>query len=238
MRGAEQAVSGLKQNERRVVPVKILNIERHGVDELMEGLRRVSMLTRPDIFIYREACISLEKIRPDHLSPPQSYILSPELRKVRELRWQLKEFGVDLFCLDGYVSIYLEEGGGPVDVLPPVVEESVEEDGSVHSIICDGMHRVSLARMEWSIPQVVFVRGIPKDKPYYAYPVPGGWGAVTLREDLPEGFIKKWHRVRDYKTLYRNFNSAFSNVGGPRGRFLKRDGTQNSAGIKNPEQKE
>lgn len=201
--------------------MKILRVEKHGSGELIERLRRVSMLTNPEIFIYRESLVSLEKIRTEFLSPPQSYILSAELQKVRNLRWQLKEFGVELFSLDGYVSVYLEGYEEPVDVLPPVVEESVEQDGSVHNIICDGMHRVSLARMEWVIPQVVFIRGIPRDKPYYAYPVPGGWNQVVIRDDLPEGFIKKWHRIKEYKTLYRDFNSAFTNVGGPRGRFVK-----------------
>lgn len=201
--------------------MKIVKVEKHGSGELIERLRRVSMLTNPEIFIYRESIVSLEKIRTEFLSPPQSYILSAELQKVRNLRWQLKEFGVELFSLDGYVSVYLEGYEEPVDVLPPVVEESVEQDGSVHNIICDGMHRVSLARMEWVIPQVVFIRGIPRDKPYYAYPVPGGWSQVVTREDLPEGFIKKWHRIKEYKTLYRDFNSAFTNVGGPRGRFTK-----------------
>ncbi|KJS68503.1 MAG: hypothetical protein JL50_04195 [Peptococcaceae bacterium BICA1-7] len=201
--------------------MKILKVERHSVDELLQRMRRVSMLTHPDIFVYRDSFISLECIRAELLSPPQSYILAGELQKVRNLRWQLKDFGVELFRLDGYVSIYLEGEDEPVDVLPPVVEESVEVDGTIHSIICDGMHRVSLSRMEWAIPQVVFIRGIPSDKPYYAYPVPGGWSQVTLREDLPDGFIKKWHRIKEYKTLYRNFNSAFNNVGGPRGRFTK-----------------
>ncbi|MCL6612680.1 MAG: hypothetical protein K6T66_14185 [Peptococcaceae bacterium] len=201
--------------------MNIVKIERHGPEELLGRMRRVSMLTHPDVLIYNEAFISLEKIRTEFLSPPQSYILTSELQKVRRLRWALQEFGVELFCLDGYVTVWLEDYDEPVDVLPPVVEESVEEDGSVHFIICDGMHRVSLARMEWVIPQVVFIRGIPRDKPYYAYPVPGGWKEVVTRDDLPEGFIKKWHRIREYKTLYRNFNSAFNNVGGPRGRFVK-----------------
>jgi len=30
---------------------------------------------------------------------------------------------------------------------------------------------------------------------------------------------KKFHRIRENKKLYRNFNSAFLNVGGPRGRI-------------------
>ncbi len=201
--------------------MKILKVEMHSAEELIERLRRVRMLTSPDVTVYSQATITLEKIRTDFLSPPQSYILNSELQKVRNLRWALKEHGVELFNLDGYASIYLEGNDEPVDVLPPVVEESVEEDGSVHLIICDGMHRVSLARMEWVIPQVIFIRGIPKEYPYYAYPVPGGWNSVVARDDLPEGFIKKWHRIKEYKSLYRNFNSAFSNVGGPRGRFTK-----------------
>ncbi len=201
--------------------MKILKVEKHSKEALLEKLRRVSMLTHPEICIYKESTVSLEKIRTEFLSPPQSYILTSELQKVRNLRWGLKDFGVELFCLEGYVSIYLEGNDEPVDVLPPIVEESVEEDGSVHFVICDGMHRVSLARMECAIPQVVFIRGIPGNLPYYAYPVPGGWDSVVTREDLPEGFIKKWHRIKEYKTLYRNFNSAFTNVGGPRGRFVK-----------------
>jgi len=201
--------------------MKIVRIVRHDSGELIERLRRVSMLTRPDVLVYRDAFISLEKIRTEFLAPPQSYILSAELQKVRTLRWQLREYGVELFCLDGYVSIYLEGHDEPVDVLPPVVEESVEQDGSVHHIICDGMHRIALARMEWAIPQVVYIRGVPAGLPYYAYPVHGGWKDVVLREDLPEGFIKKWHRIKEYKSLYRDFNSSFTNVGGPRGRFVK-----------------
>ncbi len=202
--------------------MKILKVDKHSPEELIKKLRRVSMLTHPDVQIYKNSTISLEKIRTEFLSPPQSYILTSELQKVRKLRWALKEHGVELFCLDGYVSIYLEDSDEPVDVMPPVVEESVENDGSVHLVICDGMHRVSLARMELEIPQVIYIRGVPGDLPYYAYPVPGGWDSVVTRDDLPEGFIKKWHRIKEYKTLYRNFNSAFCNVGGPRGRFTAR----------------
>ncbi|GBF35645.1 hypothetical protein DCCM_4774 [Desulfocucumis palustris] len=202
--------------------MNIVRVEKHGVEELIKRLKNVSMLTDPEICIYKNTFISLENIHTDELSPPQSYVLTSELLKVRSLRWQLQKHGVDLFNLNGYASVYLEDYQEPIDVMPPVIEESVERDGSVHNIVCDGMHRVYLARLEWVIPQVIFIRGIPKEMPYYAYPVQGGWNAVVLREDLPEGFIKKWHRIPGYKTLYRNFNSAFDNVGGPRGRFNKK----------------
>ena len=201
--------------------MKIVRLEKHSPEELLERLARVTMLTNPERLVYSKSYSSLEKIRTEFLSPPQAYVLSGEILKVRNLRWQLAEHGVDLFCLDGYVTIYLEDSPEPVDVLPPVVEESVERDGSVHNIVCDGMHRIFLARLEMVIPQVVFIRGLSRDTPYYAFPVPGGWGAVDLRDDLPQGYIKKWHRISQYKTLYRDFNSAFTNVGGPRGHFSK-----------------
>ncbi|WP_027717612.1 hypothetical protein [Desulfovirgula thermocuniculi] len=201
--------------------MKITRVVHHPPAELVERLRRVTMLADPQCYIYREAFISLEKIHTNYLAPAQTYVLSGELAKVRELKWELARHGLDLFCLNGYVTLYLEGAQEPVDLLPPVVEESIEADGSVFHIVCDGMHRVYLARLEWVVPQVVFIRGVPREKPYYAYPLPGGWSQVILREDLPPGFVKKWHRVRDYKSLYRNFNSAFTNVGGPRGRFTK-----------------
>ncbi len=67
-----------------------------------------------------------------------------------------------------------------------------------------------------SIPEVLLVRGIPKTLPYYAFPLPGGWDKVEELDALPAGYLKKWHRIANYHALYRNFNSAFSNVGGPR----------------------
>jgi hypothetical protein len=174
------------------------------------------MLKAPEIKVYQNAFASLEYIAVPSLSPPQNYILREELKKVRELKWALADHGLDIFRLDGYARLTLEGYDEPVDLLPPVVEESIERDGSIHFIINDGMHRVYMALREWVIPQVVLVRGIPKDLPYYAFPVPGGWASVEERDDLPHGYLKKWHRTANYHALYRNFNSAFCNVGGPR----------------------
>jgi hypothetical protein len=196
--------------------VKIISVEKFSADELVARLRRVTMLKAPQTKVYENAFISLEKISTDFLSPPQNYILRGELTKVRELKWALESHGINLFDLNGFVRIKLEGFEEPVDVLPPVVEESIEKDGSVHLIVNDGMHRIYMARREWAIPRVIFIRGIPKAMPYYAYPAPGGWASVEERTDLPEGYLKKWHRIPDYHSLYRNFNSAFTNVGGPR----------------------
>ena len=201
--------------------MKITHMERFTEEQLVERLRMVTMLKAPEVKVYDRAFISLEKIAAVNLSPPQNYILKNELTKVRMLKWALETHGVDLFALDGFLRLTIEGFEEPVDLLPPVVEESIERDGSVHLIVNDGMHRVYMALREWTIPQVVLIRGIPKGLPYYAYPVPGGWDKVEERDDLPSGYLKKWHRIANYHALYRNFNSAFSNVGGPRESFAK-----------------
>jgi hypothetical protein len=196
--------------------MRIIALERFPEEVLVEKLRRVTMLKAPDVRVYERAFISLERVATAALSPPQNYILRPELVKVRELKWALEAHGVDLFQLDGFVRMRVEGVAEPVDLLPPIVEESIERDGTIHFIVNDGMHRVYMALREWIIPQVCLVRGVPKNLPYYAYPVPGGWSAVEERDDLPAGYLKKWHRIENYHALYRNFNSAFVNVGGPR----------------------
>ncbi|QWR76443.1 hypothetical protein [Candidatus Magnetomonas plexicatena] len=202
--------------------MKILKIKHFSTQQLIQNLKNITMLHAPEIRPYKDVSISLEHISTDYLYPAQYYVLQKELNKVRNLRWELQKHNIDIFNLNGYVKIWLEGEDEPIDLLPPVIEESIEKNGRVVNIINDGMHRVFLSRLEWVIPQVIFVRGIPKDLPYYAYPIPEGWNKVDIVEDLSEGFLKKWHRIEQYKTLYRNFNSAFENVGGPRGHNVKK----------------
>lgn len=201
--------------------MKIQSVERFPEDVLVEKLRDVTMLKAPEVKVYDKAFISVETVAVSSLSPPQNYILRSELKKVRDLKWALEDHGIDIYRLDGFVRLMLEGQEETIDLLPPIVEESIERDGSVHLIVNDGMHRVYMAMREWVIPQVVLVRGIPKHLPYYAFPVPGGWTNIEERDDLPPGYLKKWHRIPDYHALYRNFNSAFNNVGGPRQFFSK-----------------
>jgi len=197
----------------------IEHIERHSTDELLANMRKVGMLTNPSLRVYENSKIELATMDTDDIAPAQRYVLVHEIMKVRELRWALAEHGVNLFKLDGYVTIRLKGYDDPIDVLPPVIEQSVEADGRVVKILNDGMHRVYLARMEWSPIQVVYVQDVPKEYPYYAFPLVNGWNDVEIVQDLPEGYIKKWHRIKNYKTLYRDFNTGFQNVGGPRGHF-------------------
>jgi hypothetical protein len=205
----------------------IIALERHSPENLISCMRQVPLLEQPDVLVYGHALISLELIHTTYLHPPQNYLWLQELRKTQELRWSLAAWGVDLFRLDGYVTytVRLDDGEEVVyDLYPPVVEESFEADGTLALVINDGMHRLYLARLEWVIPQVTYVRGIPKEYPYYAFPRLGGWEGLDLLADNPDPqrYLKKCHRVRHNKRLYRDFQAVFQNVGRSRSRLLKK----------------
>jgi len=199
----------------------IVQVRHHPAAELLARLRQVPLQEQPEVRIYAQALISLECIHTNCLHPPQNYIWLAELRKVQELRWSLREHGLDMFRLNGFVTYTVRQADGALvdyDLYPPIIEESFEADGTVALIINDGMHRVFLARAEWVVPQVVYVRGIPKEYPYYAFPRPQGWEGIDLLPDNPDKnrYLKKCHRIRHNKALYRNFQAVFSNVGGSR----------------------
>ncbi len=85
--------------------MRILAVERFSENQLIERLREVTMLKAPEIKVYSKTFISLERVSPSSLSPPQNYILREELKKVRELKWALEEHEVDLFSLNGFVRL-------------------------------------------------------------------------------------------------------------------------------------
>lgn len=205
----------------------IIALERHSAEELIACLRRVPLMEQTNVLIYEQALISLEQIHTDCLHPPQNYLWLKELRKTQALRWSLAERGVDLFRLDGYITYTVRREDGSeatYDLYPPIVEESIEADGTVALLINDGMHRLYLARLEWVVPQVTYIRGVPKAYPYYAYPRRERWEGLDLLAENPDSltYLKKCHRVRHNKRLYRDFQAVFANVGRPRSRLLKK----------------
>jgi len=207
--------------------MEIITLKRHSTEELIARLRKVPLLDQPEVMIYEQAFISLEQIHTDCLHPTQNYLWLQELRKTQKLGWSLAEQGVDLFRLDGFVTYTVLQGDGSeatFDLYPPIVEESIEADGTLTLIINDGMHRLYLARLEWLVPQVTYIRGIPRAYPYYAYPRRQGWEGLDLLADNPDSkvYLKKCHRLRHNKRLYRDFQAVFHNVGGPRSRLLNK----------------
>ena len=205
----------------------IIALERHSAIELIACLRRVPLMEQTNVLIYEQALLSLEQIHTDCLYPPQKYLWLKELRKTQDLRWSLAERGVDLFRLDGYITYTVRREDGSeatYDLYPPIVEESIEADGTVALLINDGIHRLYLARLEWVVPQVTYIRGVPKAYPYYAYPRQERWEGLDLLAENPDSltYLKKCHRVRHNKRLYRDFQAVFANVGRPRSRLLKK----------------
>lgn len=199
--------------------MKILDVERFTEGDLIDRLRKVSMLKDPEIFPYKNARIRSKSICPTLASPAQRYVLTEGIERARKLRWALADYGVNTLTLDGFVRMYLEGQAEPVDLLPPIVERWVEGDGEVHRIVNDGMHRMYEALLSCNLIYVIHIDHIPEHLPYYAHPIPGAnpWDKVEMVDSLYPGLVKKWHRTPDNKKLYRNFNSAFMNVGGPRG---------------------
>ncbi len=204
--------------------MNIVALERHSIEELISYLRRVPLLEQPEVLIYEHTLITLEQIHTDFLHPAQNYIWLQELRKTQQLRWNLAAHGVDLFRLDGYLTytVRLPDGTEETyDLYPPIVEESIEADGTLAAVINDGMHRLYLARLEWIVPQVTYIRGLPKSYPYYAFPRPMRWEGLDLLAENPDPktYLKKCHRIKDNKRLFRDFQAVFHNVGRSRSRL-------------------
>jgi len=196
--------------------MKVVRVQKFSEKEFLGRLKNVTMLKAPKIRPYKEAVVTLEQLTTDDLYCPQRYLIEQNLKDIAELNWALQRKGVDMFNLDGFVRFWLEGDKNPHDILPIIVEESIEENGKVVNIVCDGMHRAYMARTYLKMPQVAFVRGIPKEFPYYNYPVHIGaeWDKIDLFPSLPlpEGYLKKWTREENYKAYYKDFNSQFKNV--------------------------
>ena len=196
--------------------MKVKKVKKFSERDLIGRLKKVSMLKAPQHMPYQDSVISLEKLSTDGLYCPQRYLIEQNLMDISRLNWELRRWDIDMFHLDGYVRFWLEGEKEPHDLLPIIVEESIEENGKVANIVCDGMHRAYMARTFWKIPQVAFVRGLPKKFPYYNYPIFQGteWSKIDLFPSLPlpEGYIKKWTREENYKAYYKDFNSQFMNV--------------------------
>jgi hypothetical protein len=164
----------------------------------------------------------LEQESPDKLAPAQRYVLRPTLAAIAELREAMLQRGIDIFALQGgaWVSLATHAETRPekapnelVPVLPPIVEESHEPDGRLVWLINDGIHRVYAARKAGCKINIVLVRDVPPEFPYYAYATPGGWSDVCELDELPDDFQKKDYRFpQNYKSLFRDFEALFPGV--------------------------
>lgn len=209
--------------------MKITSLVSYPVSHLLTRIREVRMLHDHDAKPYKDSDVSVTEIDTKYLWPAQRYVLRSELDKIIDLRRAFLHYDIDILRLAdaktitgdkiGYIEYTIEGCDDKITILPPVIEHVEEANKEKINLINDGMHRCYLARQYWIIPAIIRIQNIPPKYPYYAYPLPGSWSDVEMVDKLSKTFIKKFHRFPsgEYQKYYRDFNSAFGNVGGPRG---------------------
>jgi hypothetical protein len=198
--------------------MKILRHETLTEAELLARLKETRLKGHGRPRIYEHSPLALERVDPNELAPAQRYVLRSDVASLRSLYEALRGRGIDALALRGGVRFWIpgeDSAGeeGPIPLIPPVVEESAEADGRTVLLINDGMHRVFLARELGCKINVVIARNVPRQFPYYAFPLMRGWAEVVQLDELPDGFMKKKYRdEQNYKALFRDFNELFPGV--------------------------
>ncbi|VFN04763.1 MAG: hypothetical protein BECKG1743D_GA0114223_109941 [Candidatus Kentron sp. G] len=199
--------------------MKILRHEPITRIELFDALKQTRLRGHGQPLLYEHATLSLEAaLDPDRLVPAQNYVLREDFERIEVLYHSFSENGIDIFALDGGLRFWLQdpdsgEEEGPIPLIPPVVEESLEPDGRTVWLINDGMHRIRVAKRLGRTINIVLARSVPPEYPYYAYAHPEGWRGVEELDELPDGFIKKKYRdPENYKALFRDFNAVFPGI--------------------------
>lgn len=203
--------------------MRILKYKKYSKDELINRLRKVMLLhssnTPNPIYVYKNAQVELTHIPVSSILPSQFYYLEEPLLRVGRIQEALKKHNFDLFNLDGFINYLTNESNITYNLLPIVVEYQMEKDGSINPIILDGIHRVILARKKnLKKIQVIKIANVGKDFPHPGYVNPKGWEDVKLTKTAPSKKDKRHWRfpIEEVYKYYRNFNSAFDNVGKPR----------------------
>lgn len=185
--------------------------------ELLSRIGHTRLKGHDQYPIYEGSQLALLPMNTDDLVPAQRYVLDEDVRRVHALRAYFLGHGVDIFALKGGILFwYREDDGteeGPVPLVPPVVEESLEPGNKTVLIINDGMHRIYAAREAGSTINCIVVRDINARYPYYAFALSGGWSEVTKLAAIPDGYVKKAYRdPQNYKALFRDFNAVLPGV--------------------------
>jgi len=203
--------------------MKILSYKKHSKEELIKRLRKVTLLhssnTKNPIYIYKNAEIELTNLPVSTLMPENFYQIEEVLLKLRNLQEALREKNIDIFNLSGYVSYTTDESKNGYTLLPVIIEYQLEEDGSINAIILDGLHRISIARSQkLDTVRVIKIAKVSKEYPVFGYANPNGWQDVKLVQTVPDKKDKRLWRfpLEEVYKYYRDFNSAFENVGKPR----------------------
>lgn len=191
----------------------VIELSEFSREQLLTALRKVRLQGFGGAQPYADAQLELvEALDPDCVAPAQNYVLRDGVEFLVALRSRLLQRGIDPFRLDGGVTFRTsDDPPRPRTLIPPIVEESVEEGPRTVWLICDGMHRIYAARSLGLTLSAVVIRNV--SYPYYAFPTEGGWRNVEMLDRLPAVRQKKVYRQpENYKALFRDFNSVFPHV--------------------------
>jgi hypothetical protein len=197
--------------------MNILRYELLPEADLLARLKRTRLRGFGRAEVYRNATLEIVTVRTDELMPAQRYVLIDGVQTILDIADAFEARGVDVFGLRGALLFWPEgsdpAADAPIPFLPPVIEESREPDGRTVLLINDGIHRVYAARKRGRSLNVVLVKGVPAEYPYYAFALPEGWAGVEELAELTEGYQKKAYRIpENYKALFRDFNEIFEGV--------------------------
>ncbi|MBF0212853.1 MAG: hypothetical protein HQM00_04710 [Magnetococcales bacterium] len=200
--------------------MKITRIETIPEAELLRRFATTRLRGHGQPLIYERARLELvRQVDPATLYPAQRYVLREDHQRLRDLYRLFQGRGIDIFNLEGGLFFWLADPSspdgeeGPIPLMPPVVELSLEPDGRMIPLINDGMHRVYTAMRLGVGINIVRVHDVPREYPYYAFALEKGWQDVTELDELPDTFVKKFYRDPvQYKALFRDFNAVFEGI--------------------------
>ena len=194
--------------------MNILDIEYHQIPLLL-ALEDVKLLNS-ELKPYENAHIVYRVDYPEKYLPCQNYVLKGQIDIIKAIDeyCKNKSYLPRINNLSGVLLITTSQG--KFTFTPPIVEK----DNFLNNeyIINDGMHRMYYF-MNYTDDPVRMVIVEDAICPYYAYPTTWDKVRVLLDDFIPEDFVKKVHRINEYKKLYRDFNTVFQHpVGAPRGK--------------------
>lgn len=182
--------------------------EQFNKSEVLRRLRAVTLLNS-NIQPYKKAKIVFNaKVNPLTLTPCQNYVLNDRLQDISTMITDLKVSPLGLlssrFCQ--LAGCRFSHDKKMLSLIPPIIE-----NWNGQLIIADGMHRCFYA-LHHDLPiDVIIIKEIDEETPYYALPLPNGWKDVKIVDEKPESG-KVYREPDDYKRLFRDYNGQFPNV--------------------------
>lgn len=183
--------------------------------ELERRLRRVQLKDKviSDFFPYLHAKISLQEVSIDSLRPSALYVLKDNLDRVHAVNNQLTKKGIDVYGFNQSTALVDYNYGGREGIIlgPPIVEVSDDDFGA--SIVADGLHRVTRAKMDGR-KSIVVLKIENAAVPLPVFPVE--WDEVEVQASVPTEkrryrFDKSYDQIKNWKTKnYSKFIQGFN----------------------------